>query len=334
MVGKRPSVFVTSELPGKAVDGRPVLDPLREIADCRVWNRAEMPQPEALRQELSGCEGLLCLLTDRVDRAVIDASAALTTISSCSVGVDHIDVTAATERGIAVGHTPGVLTDATADLAFGLLLAAARRIPEADRFVRDHRWTPERRWEPRMLLGADLSGATLGIVGLGPIGQAMARRAHGFGMRVVGWTRSQRPVDGVEAVSFPRLLEISDFVSVHVALVDATRNLLDAAALATMKPGAIVVNTSRGGIVDEDALARALASGALGAAGVDVFDEEPLPEASPLREAQNIVLAPHIGSATYRTRESMARLAVDNLLAGLAGRPLPQCVNPEVRRRA
>ena len=323
-----PRVFVTAKLPGEAADGRAVLDPLRDIAVCEVFEGPGSPDPETLGRRAAGCEGLLCLLTDRIDAALMDRCASLRVISSCSVGVDHIDVEAAVARGIPVGHTPGVLTDATADLAMGLLLAAARRLPEADRFVRDHRWDPLRRWEPGMLLGADLAGATLGLIGLGPIGQAVARRAQGFGMRVVGWTRSERRVEGVLPSSLENLLAVSDFVSVHVALAEGTRNLLDAQAIARMKPGAILVNTSRGGIVDEQALARALSTRALRAAALDVFAEEPLERDSPLRELDNVILAPHIGSATHRTREAMARLAVENLIAGLAGRPLRAAVNP------
>lgn len=328
-----PRVFVTAPLPGEAADGRSVLDPLRDVSTCRVFDREGRPSPEELCRLAGACEGLLCLLTDRVDLHLMDACPSLRVISSCSVGVDHIDVEAATARGIRVGNTPGVLTDATADLAFGLLLAAARRLPEADRFVRDHRWDPDRCWEPAMMLGADLSGATLGLIGLGPIGRAVARRAQGFGMRVVGWTRSQRRVEGVLPSSLENLLEVSDFVSVHVPLAQETRNLLDGAALARMKPGAILINTSRGGIVDEHALARALSRGALRAAALDVFGQEPLERDSPLRGLENVVLAPHIGSATSRTREAMARLAVDNLIAGLAGEPLRATVNPEIANR-
>jgi len=178
-----------------------------------------------------------------------------------------------------------------------------------------------------MLLGRDLHGATLGLVGLGAIGQAVARRAHGFGMRVLGWTRSGRPVPGVEATEFDRLLAESDFVSVHVALAPETRGLFDACAIAAMKPGAVLVNSARGGIVDEEALARALKSGALAGAALDVFADEPLSPESPLLELQNVVLAPHIGSGSIATRRRMAELAVRNLLAGLEGRPLPHCVN-------
>lgn len=321
-----PRVFVTRGLEGLGAPD--VLAPLQAGADCEVWRGAAPPPPDEIRARLAGCRGLFCLLTDPIDAALIESCPELRVISSMSVGVDHIDVAAASRRGIAVGHTPGVLAETTADLSFALMLAAARRVAEADRFVRQGGWTAERRWEPDMLLGRDLHGATLGVVGLGAIGQAVARRAHGFGMRVLGWTRSGRSVPGVETTEFGRLLPESDFVSVHVALAPETRNLFDARAIAAMKPGAVLVNSARGGIVDEEALARALKSGALAGAALDVFADEPLSPESPLLELQNVVLAPHIGSGSIATRRRMAELAVRNLLAGLEGRPLPHCVNP------
>ena len=305
-----------------------LLAPLGSRARARVWSEGHPPSPDELREAVQGCEGLLCLLTDRIDRDLIEATPALRVISSMSVGVDHIDLDAATARSIPVGHTPGVLTETTADLAVALLLAAARRIPEADRLVRDGRWTAERRWAPDMLLGRDVHGATLGVVGLGAIGQAVARRARGFGMRVVGWTRSGREVSGVESVALDELLRRSDFVSLHVALAAGTRDLLGAERIRSMKPGAVLVNTARGGLVDEPALAAALESGHLAAAALDVFEHEPLSSESPLLRAPNLVLAPHIGSASVTTRRRMAALAVENLLAGLAGEPLPHQANP------
>jgi glyoxylate reductase len=325
-MNERPQVFATSALPGRA------LERLGEATRCEVWRGDGPPPREALRNALGHCQGLLCLLTDRIDAALLEDAPVLSVISSCSVGVDHIDLAAATARGIPVGHTPGVLAETTADLTFGLLLAVARRVVEGDRFVRDGLWTPERRWEPELLLGRDVHGATLGVIGLGAIGRAVARRARGFGMRVLGWTRSGRPVEGVERRPLGELLAQSDFVSVHVARAPETEGLLGREALAAMKPGAILVNTARGGIVDEDALADALRSGALAGAGLDVFAEEPLPASSPLRDLPNAVLLPHNGSASIATRTRMADLAVENLLAGLAGRPLPHCANPEVER--
>ncbi len=285
---------------------------------------------QSLADAAAGCHGILCMLTDPVTRALADRLDKLEFISSVSVGVDHIDVQALTGRGIPVGHTPGVLVDATADLTLSLLLAAARRVAEGDRFIRDGNWRPENRWSPDFFLGKDVSGATLGIVGLGAIGQAVARRAAAFNMQLVGWTPSGREVPGVRPVALEELLRVSDFVSVHVALVDETRNLLDATRIAEMKSGAVLVNTARGGIVDEDALAEALDEGRLFAAGLDVFAREPLDPGSRLLGHPRVVLAPHIGSATAHTRWQMAELAVANAVAALQGRPMPHCVNPEV----
>ncbi len=316
----RPRVFVTSDL---GVLGLPeLLRPVQDHAAVEVWSGDHPPSPEELLQGSHEAEGILCLLTDRIDAALISGSPRLRVISSMSVGVDHIDLPAAEARGIAVGHTPGVLTETTADLTWALLLATARRVVEADCFVRAGRWTKSRRWAPDMMLGTDLHGATLGLIGLGAIGQAVARRASGFGMRVLGWTRSGRAVPGVDAVPLEELLAQADFVSVHVALTPDTRDLLDARRIASMKPGAILVNTARGGIVDEPALAAALSEGRLAGAALDVFAEEPLGPQSPLLNAPKLVLAPHVGSASIRTRQRMATLAVENLVAGLLGRPL------------
>jgi glyoxylate reductase len=314
-------VFVTRDLPG------PGLDRLREAAAVELWPGPAAPPREALVAALEHADGLLCLLTDRIDAALLARAPRLRALSSCSVGLDHVDLAAATARRIPVGHTPGVLTDTTAELALSLLLAAARRVAEADRFVRAGQW---REWAPDLLLGRDLAGSTLGVIGLGAIGRAVAARAHALGMRVLGWNRTPRPVPGVEPASLGALLERSDFVTVHVALTEETRGLLDAAALARMRPGATLVNVARGGIVDEEALAAQLASGRLAGAALDVFEVEPLPATSPLLAAPNLVLTPHIGSASVRTRTLMADLAVANLLAGLRGERMPHCANPEV----
>jgi glyoxylate reductase len=316
-VSRRPRVFVTRALPGRA------LARLAEHAELDVWRERGAPPPEELARRAARAEGLLCLLTDRIDAALLERCPRLRAVSSCSVGLDHVDLAAAARRGIAVGHTPGVLAETTADLAFGLLLAVARRIPEADRFVRRGAWTPERAWEPDLLLGTDVHGATLGLLGLGAIGRAMARRAQGFGMRVLGWSRSGRAAPGVESAAFDELLAASRFVSVHLALTRETEGLIDARALAHMPRGAYLVNTSRGELVDEDALVRALHEGHLAGAALDVYAREPLPSSSPLLASENVVLTPHIGSASLDTRARMAELAVENLLAGLEGRPLP-----------
>ena len=322
-MNSRPRVFVTRELPGEG------LRRLTRQTRCDIWSHPAPPTPEQIAARARDCEGLLCLLTDRIDAALLAGCPKLKVVSSCSVGLDHIDLEEARRRNIVIGYTPGVLVETTADLAFSLLLAAARRVVEADRFVRAGSWTPERRWEPGMLLGRDVHGATLGIVGLGAIGRAMARRARGFGMRVLGWTRSGRQVEGVQSVGLDALLAESDFVSVHLASTPETHHLLGAGAISRMKRGAILVNTARGGIVDEVALEQALASGALAAAGLDVFAEEPLDPCSPLLGCENVVLTPHIGSASVATRSRMAEIAVENLLAGLEGRPLPQAANPD-----
>ena len=320
----RPCVVATRQFPGSALEN------LAKQVDLTIWEGTGTPGPDELRRLAAPAEGLLCLLTDTIDAALLVACPKLRVISSVSVGLDHVDLAAATAAGIPVGNTPGVLTEATADLAFGLLLAAARRIPEADRFVRQGLWTQSRRWEPDLMLGRELAGATLGLVGLGAIGQAVARRASGFGMERVGWTRSGRAVPGVAPLALGALLEQADFVSIHVALAPETRGLIGPRALARMKPGAILVNTSRGGIVDESALAEALGSGQLAAAALDVFEKEPISGHSPLLAAPNLVVAPHIGSATKTTRERMIALAIRNLQAGLAGAPLPHCANPQV----
>ena len=325
---KRPRVFATRRLPGDA------LERLAARVDLAVWPQTGAPPPEALADALREAEGLLCLLTDRIDATLLDGCPRLRAISSCSAGLDHVDLGAARVRGIPVGYTPGILTETSADLAFGLLLAAARRIPEADRFVREGGWTWERRWDPKGFLGRDVHGSTLGIVGLGAIGQAVAARARGFGMRVLGWSRTPRRLDGVESVALPELLSAADFVTIHLALAPETRGLIDANALAGMREGAILVNTARGGIVDEAALAQALRSGRLAGAALDVFAREPLERDSPLRQAPNLVLTPHIGSASLATRSRMAALAVDNLLAGLEGRAMPRCANPEAVQAA
>jgi glyoxylate reductase len=308
-------------------------DRLGELArhcDVQTLPAPDDPRDAAAQRALLECQGLICLLTDRIDRALLDTIPNLAFVSSVSVGVDHVDVGALTERGIPLGHTPGVLVDTTADTTFALLLAAARRVGEADRFIREGNWSPDNPWSPDFFLGRDVSGATLGIVGLGEIGQAVARRAAGFGMRVLAWSRSGREVPGVENVPLEVLLQSSDFVSVHVALTAETRGMLSAGEIALMKPGAVLINTARGGIVDEPALARALDSGQLFAAGIDVFEQEPVAMDNPLLQHPRVVVTPHIGSATTQTRAKMVDLAVSNAMAALLAQPMPHCVNPQV----
>ncbi len=319
-------VLVTHQLPGERIHD------LARHCDLNVWMGPGLMPAADLREELAGCHGLVCLLTDRIDAQLLNSMPELAFVSSMSVGVDHVDISALNERSIPLGHTPGVLVETTADAAFGLLLAAARRVAEADRFVRQGQWRAENAWSPDFFTGKDVSGATMGIIGLGEIGQAVARRARAFGMNVLGWNRSTRDLPGIEAVAFEELLLRSDFVSIHVALTDDTRHLLDADRIAMMKPGAVLVNTARGGVVDEVALAAALKTGALYAAGIDVFEQEPVAADNPLVDLPNVVLAPHIGSATVLTRARMADIAVENALAALKGQAMPHCVNPEVYR--
>jgi lactate dehydrogenase-like 2-hydroxyacid dehydrogenase len=304
-------VFVGRRLPGGA------LDRLAAEHELEVWPGREPPPRAELLERAPSMEGLLSLLTDPVDAEVIEAAQRLRAISNYAVGVDNVDLEAATARGIPVGNTPGVLTDTTADLAVALMLGAGRRLPEGDAFVRRGEW---RTWEPELLLGRDLHGATVGIVGFGRIGQAVARRVEGFDCEVLHTSRG----GGVE---LEELLERSDFVSVHTPLTPETRGLIDAAALERMKPTAYLVNTARGPVVDTEALTAALHAGSIAGAALDVTDPEPLPGDHPLLAAPNLLVLPHLGSATHATRERMADMAVDNLLAGLRGERMPHQAN-------
>jgi len=310
-------VFVTRRLPGDA------LERLAREADVDLWPDQLPPPYEELVRRTAEADGLICLLTDRVDAALIDASPRLRVISTVAVGYDNIDVAAAARRGIPVGNTPGVLTETTADLAFALILAAARRIVEAERFVREGRW---RTWDPNLLLGYDVHGATLGIVGFGKIGQAVARRARGFDMRILCVSRSDIVTPNTQRVTLGELLRASDFVSLHVPLTAETHHMIGEHELRSMKRTAILVNTARGGVVDQAALARALEEGWIAGAGLDVAEVEPVPPDDALLRAPNVTLLPHIGSASHATRARMAAMAVDNCLAGLRGDPLPHPV--------
>jgi glyoxylate reductase len=296
-----------------------------------VWEDELPPPREALLELVRGVDGLITLLTDRVDGPLLAASPSLRAVSNVAVGYDNIDVPACTARRIPVGNTPGVLTETTADFAFALLMGLARRVAEADAYVRAGRW---RTWSPTLLLGSDIYGATLGLVGLGQIGAAVARRARGFGMRVLYVNRHARPELeaelGLQRVDKATLLAESDFLSLHVPLNSETRHWLGRAELAAIKPGAMLINTARGPVVDQAALAEALAQGKLGGAALDVTDPEPLPLDSPLLKLPNVLIAPHIASASHATRGLMASMAVDNLLAALDGRRPPHCVNPEL----
>jgi len=306
-------VFVTRQPVG---DG---LDRLTAAGhEVDVWAGAEPPPATVLHERAQQADALLCMLSDRIDAAFLDANPHLKVIANYAVGLDNIDLVAARAHGIAVGNTPDVLTDATADLAFALMLAAARRLPQSAQAVKDGQWGT---WQPDGFLGADLVGTTLGIVGAGRIGEAVARRASGFDMRILKATsRGGTPLG--------ELLAQSDFVSLHVPLTPRTRHLIDAQALARMKPTAILVNTARGAVIDTDALTHALHAGTIAGAALDVTDPEPLPPDHPLLQAPNVLVIPHVGSATPRTRAAMTDLAVDNVLAGLAGEPLPHAAPP------
>ncbi|MGJ8669271.1 MAG: 2-hydroxyacid dehydrogenase [Oceanococcus sp.] len=316
-------VFVSRKLPG------PALQQLAERVELQCWPENSPPSPQALQQAVSDCDGLLCTLNDKIDQDLLDAAPKLRVVSSCSVGVDHVDIAALNARGIPLGYTPHVLTEATADLAFALLLCAARRLNEGDRFTRNGGWAAQRGWDPELLLGRDLHGATLGLLGLGPIGQAMARRAQGFGIRVIGWNRSTRQVTGVENHSFEEVIAQSDFLSLHLALCADTRHIINAKTLQQMPDHAILINSARGALIDEQALISALRKQQIAAAALDVFEHEPITPEHPLLALPNAIIAPHLGSATRGTRVAMAQLAVDNLLAGLEGLTMPQCVNPQ-----
>jgi lactate dehydrogenase-like 2-hydroxyacid dehydrogenase len=323
----RPRVFVARIIPDDGL--RPVLD----ACDARVWEDELPPPREELLRAVEGCDGLLSLLTDRVDDELLDrAGPQLRVVSNFAVGFDNVDVPACTRRGIPVGNTPGVLTDTTADLAFALLMAAARRVAEGDRYVRAGRW---RTWGPMLLMGPDVHGSTIGIVGFGRIGQAVARRASGFGMRIL-YHDVQRADAAIEAahgatyVPLEVLLAESDFVSLHVNLTAETRHLVNAERLRQMRPTAVLVNTSRGPVVDQGALYEALRDGVIFAAALDVTDPEPMAPGDPLLSLDNCLVVPHIASASRATRGKMASMAAANLLAGVRGERLPTPVNPEV----
>jgi len=293
-----------------------------------IWPGELPPTRGQLIQQVRGIDGFLSLLTDRIDEELMDLiGPQLKVISNMAVGVDNIDLIAATARGIPVGNTPDVLTDATADQAFALMLAAARRFLEADRFLRAGKWIT---WSPSLLLGADFVDATLGIVGFGRIGRAIAKRALGFDMHVIFHDPSAGSEFNAQPVELDTLLRLSDFISINVPLTYETHHLVNAKFLSRMKSNAILVNTSRGGVVDQAALYDALISRKIFAAALDVTDPEPLPLDCPLLELENCIIMPHLGSASRRTREMMSLLAAENLIAGIEGKRLPNCVNPQV----
>jgi glyoxylate reductase len=322
----KPRVFVTRIIPEAG------LRLLRERCDVEVWPAEEPPPRDEIMRRVPELDGILSLLTDRVDAELMDAAPKLRVISNYAVGFDNVDVPAATERGIPVGNTPGVLTDTTADLSFALLMAAARMISPGVDFVRAGNW---RTWDPMLLRGRDVHHATLGLVGLGRIGTEMGKRGRGFDMKVIYASRNRHPEAerdlGFDYRELDDLLREADFVSLHTPLTAQTRHLINQRTLELMKPTAILINTARGPIVDSDALYEALSRRQIWAAGLDVTDPEPLPADHKLLTLGNCLVVPHIGSASLASRDAMAVLAAENLIAGLDGKPLTASPNPEVQ---
>ena len=323
----KPIIFVTRGLPGGA------LDLLAQHTDLHVWEEELPPPRRELLRQAARCHGLITLLTDRVDDELLEGAPHLVVVSNMATGFDNIDIAATSRRSVLVTRTPGVLSETTADFAFALLLAAARRVTEADRYVRAGRW---KTWGPSTLLGRDVFGATLGIVGLGGVGTEVAKRARGFGMRIMYHDRARKPVlerrYGLAFLLLEDLLRESDFVTLHAALTPQTRGLIGRRELDLMKESAILINTGRGPLVDQAALYEALKSGLIAGAALDVTDPEPLPPGDPLLTLENTVIAPHIASASTATRSRMAMLAAENLLAALAGRIPKDTVNREIAR--
>ena len=321
-----PIIYLTRRLPEQA------LDLLKRNGMNFTFNsKDEPPSESSLIHEVSDVDGLLCLLTEKITPDIIDAGKNLKVIANIAVGYDNIDVRRATERGIYVTNTPGVLTETTADLAWELLMASARRIVEADKYLRAGKWKIQ--WNLMFMTGSDINGKTLGIIGLGRIGQAVARRAKGFNMKIFYYDEN-RNMDaeaelGVAYAEMEAILREADFVTIHVPLSEKTRNLISERQLAMMKRDAILVNTSRGPVVDEYALCDALKRGIIAGAGLDVFQKEPIEKSNPLIKLDNVVLVPHIGSATVETRTRMAVMAVENAIAALQGKTPENLVNPD-----
>jgi glyoxylate reductase len=305
---------------------------IHEVADAEVWQDELPPPHEVLLEKVKGLDGLVCLLTDKIDGHLMDtAGKSLKVISQMAVGFDNIDIPAATERGLPVGHTPGVLTDTTADFAFTLLMSAGRRVVEGERYVKAKKW---KTWGPTLLMGQDIHGATLGLIGFGRIGQAMAKRASGFDMRVLYYDpyvdEEAGRAFGAESRSFDEVLAEADFLSLHVLLSQETHHLISERELKLMKSTCILINSARGPVVDPKALYNALKDGEIGYAALDVTVPEPIPIDDPLLTLDNCLIVPHIASSSIATRTKMATMSAANLAAGLKGEKLPNCVNPEV----
>jgi glyoxylate reductase len=322
----KPKVFVSRVIPE---DG---LEKIKQIADAEIWPGDTPPPYDVLLEKVKGVDGLVCLLTDKINGELMDAAGdQIKVISQMAVGFDNVDTAAATERGIPVGNTPGVLTDTTADFAFTLMVSAARRVVEGEKYVKDGKW---KTWGPTLLMGHDIHHATIGIIGFGRIGQGMARRASGFDMRILYYDPL---VDdevgralGAEPRSLDEVLAESDFVSVHVPLIPETHHLIGEAELKKMKSSCVLVNSARGPVVDPKALYYALKNGDISYAALDVTEPEPIEMDDPLLTLDNCLIVPHIASSSLATRNKMASMAADNLEAGLKGERLPNCANPEV----
>ncbi len=318
----KPIVYVTRLIPKEG------LRMLADVAEVRVWEGSSPVPREVLEKEIRSAAGLISLITDTVDASLMDLAPDLKVVANYAVGFDNIQVEEATKRGIFVTNTPDVLTHATADLAMGLMIAAARRIPEGERFLRNGMW---KSWTPTLLVGKDVYGASLGIIGFGRIGQAVAQRAKGFQMKIYYYDEQRNyPMEsdlGVKYMPLNELLALSDFVSLHVPLNENTRHLIDKEKLVRMKNDAVLINTARGGVVDEEALIEALSQGIIGGAGLDVFAEEPMPRNSKLLQLANVVMVPHIGSASWSARRQMAEVAARNVTAVLDGKTPPDAIN-------
>lgn len=326
MIVLRPRVFITRQIFPEAVEL------ISGVAEAEVWPLEQPPAPGQLREKIESADGVLTNIMDRIDGPILEAARRLKVVSQLGVGVDNIDVAEATRRGVPVGNTPFVLAKATADLGFGLLMSAARRISESERWLRAGNWKIQ--YHPMSWLGAEVHGATLGIVGLGQIGQEMAKRALGFDMKVIYYSRTRKPElesqYGLEYADPATLLSSADFVSLHIPLTPETRHYIAEGELRTMKRTAILINVARGPVVDFRALYTALSEGWIGGAGLDVTDPEPISMDDPLLTLDNVVITPHIGSASTASRRETSLLAARNIVAGIKGQPLEQCVNPEV----
>jgi len=322
----KPRVYVTRQIFPDA------LDLIEQFAELELWPDDEPPSPEQLMEAMSNVDGAIINVMDRIDAPLLDAAPKLRVLSQVAAGLDNIDIPEATKRDIMVGYTPGVLAKSTADLAFALLLAVARRVVESDKWVREGNWKISH--HPMFWLGSEVNGSTLGILGLGGIGLEMAKRGLGFDMKVLYHSRTRkRDLEkeyGLKYASFKRVLAESDFLSIHVPLTPQTNHFIGEKQLKMMKPSSILVNLSRGPVVDTDALHQALTKGTIAGAGLDVFDPEPVPTDHPILGLDNVVVLPHIGSASNRSRRDMHLLAARNLVAGLNGNRLEECANPEV----